>query len=176
MIHSIKNKCQDRRGLLCDCACDRYKDKSHLLHLLNKINLVMSYDKTTISTAKQITCNWSCVCKSQAEAESPWQRGMPAIPNTGATPSSFYSIFYSFLGLVSAAVLDSLVWTINNTNMTFIDCLAGKYKLQMSRRRRRRRDPIGSNSPEPWLDVTHSRTLAQCTRRGLLTFASTIHP
>lgn len=38
-------------------VCKCYKDKSHLLDLLNKINLVMSYDKRTISTAKQITCN-----------------------------------------------------------------------------------------------------------------------
>lgn len=76
----------------------------------------------------------------------------------------------------------SVVWTINNTNMTFIDCLAGKYKLQMSGPGRGLKPPIrsdrigsdrigfgGKSECECGLEagsmVSHSRTLAECTRR-----------
>lgn len=182
MIHSIKNKCKDRQGVWqgmkeSEQDCDRYKDKSHLLHLLNKINLVMSYDKTTISTAKQITCNWSCVCKSQSE--EPWQEECLRFRIL-----EHHLSFKGKTGLGCFWLLAGIVWCGQSTTQTWhlltawLDGINYKWVAQEETKGRYTigSDRIGSvwfelnriesNPSKSIATVSHSRTLAQCTRGG----------
>lgn len=87
------------RCLACKCSTN---DKSHLLRLLNKINLVMSYDKTMISTAKQITCNWSCRNAFARTTTITHTHTQPALWHPA---TFFYDFFSRLLAFVASCLL-----------------------------------------------------------------------